>query len=157
MPNSCTKPVLREVFWVLFLGYLKKKITPTNTHTHTQTEEKKNSKKHKNPLVHFGLLNWVVPLRLRCAAFVSEIRLWCFSLGFSCGRAAQSVLWSHPFVCTPAKTGPTALFSTWPFFFKSQNLKPEIFCICFMRKCSYLETCFRLSIGRFKENTVCSF
>ena len=32
-----------------------------------------------------------------------------------------------------------------------------MFCICFVRKCSYLETCFRLSIGRFRENTVCSF
>ena len=30
-------------------------------------------------------------------------------------------------------------------------------CICFVRKCSYLETCFRLSIGRFREKTVCFF
>lgn len=40
---------------------------------------------------------------------------------------------------------------------KSQNLRVEIFCICFARNCSYLETCFGLSIGRFRENTVCSF
>ena len=40
---------------------------------------------------------------------------------------------------------------------KSQNWRVDMFCICFVRKCSYLETCFRLSIGRFRENTVCSF
>lgn len=39
---------------------------------------------------------------------------------------------------------------------KSQNRRVEIFCICFVRKCSYLEACFPLSIGRFRENTVCS-